>query len=132
MLLVVVHVASVFLAVAPEGCGSRVMMYTGAGYGAFGWVSLASWLRFRRVYQAGLLGQEVRAGRADLMAVGAAFGHFCASVGGPRHGESVAVGYGWCLWAPVVVKLRPRAVGVICARGGLGGLAGYDGCRLRL
>ena len=30
-------------AVAPQGCGSRVLMYTGMGRGGFGWVSLCFW-----------------------------------------------------------------------------------------
>ena len=38
--LVAVRIAGVFLAVAPQGCGSPVMMYTRAGQGGFCWVSL--------------------------------------------------------------------------------------------
>ena len=30
-------------AVAPQGCGSRVLMYTGLGQGGFGEVSLCFW-----------------------------------------------------------------------------------------
>ena len=30
-------------AVAPQGCGSRVLMYTGSGQGGFGEVSLCFW-----------------------------------------------------------------------------------------
>ena len=41
--LVVVRVAGVFSTVAPQGCGSLLMMYTGAGYGGSGWVSLCAY-----------------------------------------------------------------------------------------
>ena len=36
-------VVSAVAAVAPQGCGSRVLMYTGLGQGGFGEVSLCFW-----------------------------------------------------------------------------------------
>ena len=36
-------VVGAVVAVAPQGCGSRVLMYTGMGQGGFGEVSLCFW-----------------------------------------------------------------------------------------
>ena len=35
-----VCVVGALVAAAPQGCGSRVLMYTGMGQGGFGWVAL--------------------------------------------------------------------------------------------
>ena len=61
--LVVVRVACVFSAVAPQGCGTRVMMYTGAGWGGFGWVSLCVLVTLR----AGLVGVTRGSGGAGWL-----------------------------------------------------------------
>ena len=37
------HIVGAVAAVAPQGCGSRVLMYTGLGQGGFGEVSLCFW-----------------------------------------------------------------------------------------
>ena len=45
--LVLMCVAGIFLAVAPQGCRSRVIMYTGVGYCGSRWVSLCFWVKPR-------------------------------------------------------------------------------------
>ena len=43
MLCPLACVVGAVVAVAPQGCGSRVLMYTGFGQGGFGEVSLCFW-----------------------------------------------------------------------------------------
>ena len=84
---VVVIIADVLLAVMPLGCGSRVIMYTGATWCGSGWVSLCVSVKLR----AGLVGVTRGSGVPDLMASGVGPNSFFASLGSVRLGVLGAV-----------------------------------------